>query len=195
MFTNTGAKIQVVTKVFLWLFTIMYIISGVLVMLDLGETVPVFDEFGRMIYNENGELVTKTRIPFGAVMCGVGVMMLGFVLSWAGSLFLIGFGKIVEWVETPYIDQDAHDIPRTPRNDNFLSGMMYEMSKRMEANRTKKEAKRRMLEEYYAKNETQEEENAEPKPNAPKYKCPKCGEMIDHGIERCPHCQQKFKWN
>ena len=190
MFSNVGRKIQTLVKVLVWVSVLAYIIFGFLFMFS--QEVPVYDEYGRLVY-ENGDPVTKVEVSFASVAGGLAVMVLGFIVSWVSSFFAFGFGRIVEWVEHPYIG-NGENTPRVPEQKDIFTQTAEKMADKIAQRRAQKEQDRRVLEEYYASKQSEKDVEQEHRVERPKYKCPKCGESVEHGVERCPNCNQKLRW-
>lgn len=74
MFNNIGRKIKVTAKVFCWIGIIASVLGGV------GMIYACFDGYA----------------PVTGILSGVGVALLGSLLSWVGSFMMIGFGDLVE---------------------------------------------------------------------------------------------------
>ena len=83
MFSNIGRKIQTAGKVFCWIGIICSVISG-LEMIMYGVEQMRWDA-------EAGPLL---------VLGGVALALLCSLMSWVGSFFVVGFGKLVENSET-----------------------------------------------------------------------------------------------
>ena len=188
MFSNVGRKIQALVKVIVWIMIVGYVIGGFVVMFS--GSVPVYDELGYPVVDEYGYQETQRVATFGSVMKGIAIMALGFVLSWVSSFFFYGFGKIVEWVEHPYVGRGDGEPSCMPEEERFFKQGL----EKMKARQAKKAEERRVLDEYYAQKETHDRDVQEAANDTPKYKCPKCGEMVEQGTERCPVCNQKFRW-
>ena len=78
MFSNIGRKIKITAKVFCWIGIIISVAGGV------GMIVAGFS--GMWTYA--GSIVT--------ILGGIGTALLGSLLSWVGSFFMVGFGELVE---------------------------------------------------------------------------------------------------
>lgn len=78
MFSNIGKKIKITAKVFCWIGIIISVAGGV------GMIVAGFS--GMWTYA--GSIVT--------ILGGIGTALLGSLLSWVGSFFMVGFGELVE---------------------------------------------------------------------------------------------------
>ena len=78
MFNNIGKKIKITAKVFCWIGIIISVAGGV------GMIVAGFS--GMWTYA--GSIVT--------ILGGIGTALLGSLLSWVGSFFMVGFGELVE---------------------------------------------------------------------------------------------------
>ena len=74
MFNNIGRKIKVTAKVFCWIGIIASVLGGV----------------GMIAVSLTG------YAPVTGILSGVGVALLGSLLSWVGSFMMIGFGDLVE---------------------------------------------------------------------------------------------------
>ena len=190
MFSNVGRKIQTLVKVLVWVAILAYVICGLLYMFS--EQVPVLDEYGRFTYDAEGNPMTKHVITFASFAGGLAIMGLGFILSWVSGFFAFGFGKIVEWVEHPYIDNGGN-MAREPDEKDIFTQTAEKMADKIAKHRAQKEQDRRVLEEYYA-NQRQNTNAAVEHIDPPKYKCPKCGEPVERGVERCAACNQKLRW-
>lgn len=83
MFSNIGGKIQTTGKALCWIGIICSVASGL----------------GMVIY---GVKAMQWEFEHGLllVLGGVGVTLLGALLSWVGSFFVIGFGVLVENSDT-----------------------------------------------------------------------------------------------
>lgn len=191
MFSNVGKKIQTLVKVLVWVAILAYVVCGFVYMFS--EQMPVYDEYGRLTYDDMGNPITKHVVTFASFAGGLAIMALGAILSWVSSFFAFGFGKIVEWVEHPYID-DGGNMARKPDEKDIFTQTAEKMADKIVKRRAQKEQDRRVLEEYYA-NKQQNENIEEQHVESPKYKCPKCGEPVERGVERCAACNQKLRWS
>ena len=92
MFNNIGKKIKITAKVFCWIGIILSVISG------LGMIVAGFSG----MWTQMGSIVT--------VLGGIGVALLGSLLSWVGSFLMVGFGELVE---------NSAEIAANTRKNNY----------------------------------------------------------------------------
>ena len=74
MFNNIGRKIKVTAKVFCWIGIIASVLGGV----------------GMIAVSLTG------YAPVTGILSGVGVALLGSLLSWVGSFLAVGFGELIE---------------------------------------------------------------------------------------------------
>ena len=78
MFSNMGRKIKITGKVLCWIGIIVSVVSG------LGMIAAGFSG----MWTQMGSVVT--------ILGGIGVALLGSLLSWVGSFFMVGFGELIE---------------------------------------------------------------------------------------------------
>lgn len=78
MFNNIGSKIMKLAKFQCWIGIIFSVISGIAIIVN-----------GASIRNDgyNGG---------SSVLSGIPVIVLGCLFSWIGSLFIYGFGQLIE---------------------------------------------------------------------------------------------------
>lgn len=93
MFNNIGRKIKVTAKVFCWIGIICSVVGG-LVMVAGG--------FSQMRWG--------MAYVLPAVLGGIGIAVLGSLLSWVGSFMMVGFGELVE---------NTAEIAANTRKNNF----------------------------------------------------------------------------
>lgn len=77
MFNNIGGKIMGLAKIFCWLGIISSIIGGIAVILINMDAI----EYGY-------------GTPF--ILLGIGIMLVGSLISWIGSFFTYGFGQLIQ---------------------------------------------------------------------------------------------------
>ena len=70
MFDNIGGKIKALAKVLCWIGIVLFVISGIVTMLQ-----------------EQSDQ---------AVLAGILTIIVGCLLSWIGSFFAYGFGQLIE---------------------------------------------------------------------------------------------------
>lgn len=93
MFNNIGRKIKTTAKVFCWIGIICSVVSGV---------VMVSGGFAEM----------RWGIEYGlpAILGGIGIALLGSLISWVGSFMMVGFGELVE---------NSAEIAANTRKNNY----------------------------------------------------------------------------
>ena len=78
MFSNIGRKIKITAKVLCWIGIIVSVAGGV------GMIAAGFSG----MWTQMGSIVT--------ILGGIGAALLGSLLSWVGSFFMVGFGELIE---------------------------------------------------------------------------------------------------
>ena len=78
MFSNIGRKIKVTAKVFCWIGIILSVVGGIGVIAA-----------GFM------ELLPQASTA-ALILSGIGIALLGSLVSWVGSFMMVGFGELVE---------------------------------------------------------------------------------------------------
>ena len=78
MFSNIGRKIKVTAKVFCWIGIILSVVGGIGVIAA-----------GFM------ELLPRASTA-ALILSGIGIALLGSLVSWVGSFMMVGFGELVE---------------------------------------------------------------------------------------------------
>ena len=78
MFSNIGRKIKITAKVLCWIEIIVSVAGGV------GMIAAGFSG----MWTQMGSIVT--------ILGGIGASLLGSLLSWVGSFFMVGFGELIE---------------------------------------------------------------------------------------------------
>ncbi len=76
MFVDIGGKLKTLAKVIVWLGIIGAVIGGI------------------VLIAKGSELRSGYETPF--IIGGIALMIVGPLLSWIGSLFIYGFGELVE---------------------------------------------------------------------------------------------------
>ncbi len=89
MFSNIGGKIKGLAKVIFIAGVILSIILGIVFIADNAKN-------SERYYNYiTGYYYTRTSINGGMVALGIGLIFVGFLLSWVGTVVLYGFGQLV----------------------------------------------------------------------------------------------------
>ena len=77
LFSNVGKKIKTVAVVFCWIGIIAAVLAG-LAMIGVGL------------------LMSDLEDKIAMILGGIGVALVGSVMSWLGSLVIYGFGELVD---------------------------------------------------------------------------------------------------
>ncbi len=89
IFSNIGGKIKALAKFIFIAGIILSIVLGIMIIASFSTTTKTYYNYARGYY------YTRTSTDGGMVALGIGVIVVGFLLSWVGTVVLYGFGQLV----------------------------------------------------------------------------------------------------
>ena len=143
MFDNIGRKIKGFAKAICWIGIITCWIAGIKMISDAVNRGYVDDEL---------------------ILMGIGVIVLGSLLSWVSSLVLCGFGRLVE-------------------NSELLPSIAAELKKNMKPQTAHDNSPTKPTPPSDSNEENEEKEQTEED-----WVCPRCGAKNRSYFETCPDC-------
>ena len=91
MFKNVGRKIKVLAKIFFWIGVVCSVLLGLGIAFG-GSLV------NNLVFSSSSTGFTQ-NIPFtgpASIITGVVVIIVGFLAAWLESLFVYGFGELID---------------------------------------------------------------------------------------------------
>ena len=93
MFKNVGRKIKILAKIFFWIGIVCSVVMGVGIAFGFGGNL-----FMSLINSSAGTTIPQDLNFSGpvAIIAGAIVLIVGFLAAWLESLFVYGFGELID---------------------------------------------------------------------------------------------------
>ncbi len=131
MFRRVGRTIKVVSQIFMWIGILYFIFLGVALITDptILLTVDLTPELNSMLYK-----LTDQELALFSATTGIVLLVVGILFSWLSTLFLYGFGqlidnsdKLVSKKDTALCDNETLEA-KEARNVRYVDDMEVKVS-------------------------------------------------------------------